>query len=272
MTGWIVFLSILLFFFLIFMLKASFIIGYDGSFKLALKILFIKIPLAPGKEKKIDLNYYSPDVMEKREKKKKEKDAEKKLKKEEKKKIKKAEKIAKKASGEKKKKMTFSEITDLIKMIYTAVVQLFSHLIGYIHTEIVKMDLSIAGGPPDKTAIKYGEVMAGLNLLCDFLDKKSNLKFRSAKNVCILPGFYGGFKADIEIIVSIRVWQVFGMIIPSAITALKWFIKRTMKKKDEEKNAEKENAAVDASKNNGNAPSGDKTKKGRTTPKGHKIG
>ena len=62
------------------------------------------------------------------------------------------------------------------------------------------------------------------------------------------------------------------MIIPSAITALKWFIKRTMKKKDEEKNAEKENAAVDASKNNGNAPSGDKTKKGRTTPKGHKIG
>ena len=166
--------------------------------------------------------------------------------------------------------MTFAEITDLIKMIYTALVHLFSHLIGYIRTEIVKMDISLAGGPPDKTAVKYGEVMAGLNVILDFLHRKSHLKFRSANNVSILPGFYGGFKADIEIIVSIRVWQVFGMILPSGITALKWFIKRTMKKNSKKKEQAKNEEADNNSTQNSDSTTVNNVA-GKNS-KGHKFG
>ena len=134
MTGWIVFLSILLFFFLIGMIKSSFIIEYENDFKLVLKILFIKIPLVPAKEKKVNLKKYSRKSLLKQEKAKKKKDEKEFRKKVEKKKKQNAEKRAQELSGEKKKKMTFSEVTELIAMIYKAVVQLFSHLIGYIRT------------------------------------------------------------------------------------------------------------------------------------------
>lgn len=235
MTGFIIFLAILLFFFLIGMLKGSFIIEYEDNFALTLKILFIKIPLVPGKEKKINLKKYSRKSLAKQAKKQKQKDEKKFQKKIEKKRQQKAEKIAMEKSGEKKKKMTFSEVTELISMIYKAVTQLFSHLFGYIRTEVVKMHISLAGGSVDKTATMYGACMGGINLLFELLDKKSHLKLTSKDSVCILPDYVGsGFKASVKIIISIRVWQIFGMIIPSGITALKYFIKKIMREKETE--------------------------------------
>ncbi len=235
MAGFIIFLSILLFFFLVGMLKSSFIIEYEDSFALTLKILFIKIPLVPGKEKKIDLKKYSRKALAKQAEKQKQKDEKKFKKKVEKKRQQKAEKKAVEKSGEKKKKMTFSEITELISMIYKAVTQLFAHLFGYIRTEVVRMHVSLSAGSVDKTATTYGACMGGINLLFELLDKKSHLKFTSKDSVCILPDYVGsGFKASVKIIISIRLWQVFGMIIPSGITALKYFIKKMMKEKEAE--------------------------------------
>lgn len=244
MTGLIVFLSIVLFFFLLGMLKSSFVIEYEDSFALTLKILFIKINLVPGKEKKIKLKKYSRSALAKQKAAKKKKDEKKFQKTVEKKRQKKAEKAAMEKSGEKKKKMTFSEVTELISMIYKAVTQLFSHLFGYIKTEVVKMHISLSAGSVDKTAVAYGACMGGVNLLFELLDKKSHLKITSGDSVSILPNYVGsGFKASIKIIISIRLWQVIGMLIPSGITALKYFIKKNVKEK-EAKKTDKQNSAV----------------------------
>lgn len=244
MTGLIVFLSILLFFFLIGMLKGSFIIEYENEFALTLKVLCFKIPLVPAKEKKVDLKKYSRKSLKKQEEQQKKKDEKKYRKKVEKKRAKRAEKKAMEESGEKKKKMTFSEVTELISMIMRAVSQLFSHLFGYIRTEVVRMYISLSSGSVDKTATTYGALMGGINLLFEFLDKKSHLKFKSADSVSILPDYVGsGFKASIKIIIRIRVWQIFGMLIPSAVTALKYFIKKLMRDKEKEKE-EKANTSL----------------------------
>ena len=98
--------------------------------------------------------------------------------------------------------------------------------------------------------------MAGVTALLEFLDGHSDLKIKSRDAVSVVPDFPShGFEADINIIISFRVWQVFGIIFPPIIRAAKHFVPMLLKdgkdKKQEQKHMDKASAEI-AEENNKN--------------------
>ncbi len=249
MKGLIIFFSVILFFLLIGLLKIGVVIGYSKEVSLGIKLLFLNIKILPKKEKGVKLSNFSKKAVRKydeRERLKKEKSAKKK-----------AEKKAKKAAAKKEKKLNpppkkklsekvnditkkVNDTVTLVKVILDVVRLLFSKLFGYIKTEVISLKLAIGAGDPDKTAVIYGATMAGVTGLLEFLDGHSELKIRAKDAVSVIPDFPGhGFEADVKIIISFRVWQIFGMIIPPAVRAGKHFIPRLLDKGGKNKKGDK---------------------------------
>ncbi|MBE6542787.1 MAG: hypothetical protein E7675_00150 [Ruminococcaceae bacterium] len=243
MKGWIIAGAILLFFLFVSLLKIGIVIGYKKDFTLALKILFFKIKILPAKKKKIKLSNYTKKKIEKAEAKEKASKEKKEKKKQEKKAQKQKEKQLKKdlekAGKAPPKKKLSEKITDtvtLVKVILDIVKLLFTKLFGYIKTEVISLKIALGGKSPDQTALIYGATMAGVTALLEFLDGHSELKIKDQDSVAVVPDFpCHGFEADINIIISFRVWQIFGMIIPPAVRAAKHFIPKLLKGGDKTK-------------------------------------
>ena len=237
MEGWIIFGAIVLFFVLLSFIKIGVVIGYKKDFSLAIKLLFFKIKILPAKEKKLNLKNYTKKKVEaaeaaeklkkdKKDKKKKEK----KKKKAQENQLKKDLEKAGKAPPKKKLSVKIQDTVTLVKVILDVVKILFSKLFGYIKTEIRSLKIAIGGKDPSQTALIYGGTMAGVTALLEFLDGHSELKIKSQDALAVIPDFpCHGFEADIDMTISFRVWQIFGMIIPPIVRAAKHFIPKLLK-------------------------------------------
>lgn len=236
MKGWIIAGAILLFFLLVSLLKIGIVIGYSKDFTLAIKVLFFKIKILPGKEKKIKLSDYTKKKVEKAQakekaakEKKEQKKKEKKAKKAQEKQLKKDLEKAGNAPPKEKLSVKIKDTVTLVKVILDIVKLLFSKLFGYIKTEVISLKLALGGASPDQTALIYGATMTGVTALLDFLDHHSDLKIKNQNAVAVIPDFpVHGFEADVKIIISFRIWQVFGMIFPPVIKAAKFFIPKLL--------------------------------------------
>ena len=86
MTGLIIFLAILLFFLILLSIRLKITIEYNDSLCVYARILyFIRIPITPGKEKRLKLSEYSDKKIARRDRAKQEKAVQKEQKKQEKK-------------------------------------------------------------------------------------------------------------------------------------------------------------------------------------------
>jgi hypothetical protein len=236
-------------------LKIGIVIGYNKEFSLAVKILFFKIKILPSKEKKIKLSDYTKKKVEKakaKEKamaeKKEKKKQEKKQKKEQEKQIKKDLEKAGNAPPKKKLSVKIKDTVTLVKVILDIVKLLFSKLFGYIKTEVISLKIALGGKSADQTALIYGATMSGVTALLEFLDGHSELKIKDENALAVVPDFpCHGFEADISIIISFRVWQIFGMIFPPVIKGAKFFIPKLLgdKKADKKANNQANNKTND---------------------------
>lgn len=258
MKGWIIFGAIILFFLLLSFLKIGIVIGYKKDFCFALKILFFKIKILPSKEKKLNPRDFTKKKVEKmmrEEELKKQKNEQKKKEKKEKKaaekKLKKELEASGKAPPKKKLREKITDTVTLVKVILDIVKLLFSKLFGYIKTDVRSLKLALGANAADKTALMYGATMTGVTALLDFLDDHSDLKIKDESAIAIIPDFPGhGFEADIDITISFRVWQVFGMIFPPIVKAAKYFIPKLLKK-------DKQDPQKSVTSKENNAPTGE---------------
>lgn len=214
MRGLLIFLFILLMFIAIGFIKLSFVIKFKKDFSLVLKILFFKIQLVPGKEEKVKLSDYTPKKIKKRE--------EKKARKKEKKLQKKQKKETEKKKGEKKKLIrSFSDVTDLINLVKEVVEKLFSKFFFYLKTEIVALKIKIGGDEADKIAVTYGIVIQSVAYILKLLDTFSNLSISHYDSIDIQPCYTEKeFSAEINMVLSIRIWQVLACVFATAYTFL----------------------------------------------------
>lgn len=219
------------------------VVSDDGS-RIYLKILFIKILLAPKEEKTPDLRDFKIKKYRKRRLKE-----EKKLLKAEKKKQKKETKNEKSDSGEKKKTETdtggaslgdnVTYGTDIIRNVVAKAVEKFGK---HARITVRKLHITVAGSEPDKTAITYGYVCQAVAYILEIANCNLNMVYpkRKQQYIAVNVDFLAEkptFEADIAI--GLRVWQ----IISVGVTALKGYIfdvdKPAPKTKTEENEKEK---------------------------------
>lgn len=207
--------------FLLAMLRAEVIIKYADDFALAVKVCGIKIRIIPARRKRVRIRDYTPKKIaarRAREEKKAAKNAQKK-------KAKAAEKAAKrehdrelKRRGKLKKKPIGETLSLILALVKTAVGRFARHL----RVRVARLHINVATGDAAKTAILYGTVSQSAAYIAVLLDSVGTLRGAKRADVDIRADYLSEVTtADIEIGLSLCVWQVFDILIRTAITFVK---------------------------------------------------
>ena len=225
MTFLIIFGLLLLLIIGIMLLRVQVIIEADTSARVYLKILFIKIQLFPKVNKPPNLKHYSPKKIAKREAKQKKKEQAKLKKnalKEQKKKEEKEKEKELSAAEKKKKKMTLSDITELIGLVMTLIKTFFLRFGKRLRLDLTRIHITVASEDAAKTAIEYGAVSAGVACICEILDSSLNIRPKGTKDIQVRADFLSEEPTvDIVASASLRVWHVFDILFAVAIAFVK---------------------------------------------------
>lgn len=219
MPALIIILCIALFIALLLSTKIILRIKYENSLVIYLRILFVKIPLYPKKEKKKQY----PHSMSRR-KAQKIKDSLSK-----KKKKKKADKKGEKEKGKKEDKYDILSIISIITSFVKTFLKLF---VRSARIKASKLHIIIASENAAKTAILYGAATQTTDVLFPMLESiKTFKKLPSGKDLSIETDFLvdkPSVKADITIYV--RVGGILKAVIGAAIKAFKKAVADQLKK------------------------------------------
>ena len=217
--------GILLFFVLIFSLKATVTVAYRDEVALTVRVLFFKIRILPKKEPKrgpFSMSAKKAKKIREKLRKKQLKKAEAKRQKAEKKKQKKAE-----AKLHPKKKKSLSEILDMIDLVKKLCAAVIKRFARHLRLDLARLRICVATGDAATTAIAYGAITQAINVFFPLLEKVKNFDLPKTKDIDVYADFTKeSIEADVEISFSLRVWHVFDV----AFGALFAFIKHTVKR------------------------------------------
>lgn len=237
MTALYIIAAIVLFFLLVLMLRINVILINDGELSVFLKLLFIKIRLAPKKKKTPKLSDFKIKKFRKRRLKE-----ERKLRAKQKKKDKKAEEKNEKGDKEEEHqglKVRVDSGIDLVRYVIAKAVAKFGK---HLRIEIRRIAVTVSGDDPAKVAVTYGYVCQAVAYIMELADNNVNTKYPKGKQGSVSVGvdyISGKSSAEIDITLGMRVWQVFSVL----ITALKGYVvdmavKKTEKNKQINKDSE----------------------------------
>lgn len=218
---WVFAVLIALILFLLF-LRPILDIRYEEELRVTLKILFVKIPLTPKKEKPLKLSDFRIARFRKRRRKEQRKYLYKKLKKEALAK----KKAARSSEGEAETpKRTLREnaayLLDLIKLVILRALKKFGR---YFRIDLYYLHVFVGGDEPDKTALSYGYFTQSVSYLTELLDRHANIHYPGKKDPRVYVG--ADFLSDKttlkgHIAFSIRVWQLLAVALSAFLGYLK---------------------------------------------------
>ncbi len=214
----------LLFIVAIMFLRVKVIIEASESATVYLKILFIKIKLVPSERKKIKLKDYESKKFKKRTEKEKLKELKKQQKKAEAtaKKKKKKEAAKEKAKENPKPKKSPSEIIDLVGLVAKLVGTFFTRFAKRLRLDLTKIHITLGGEDAASTAISYGVVCQSVEYLVAALDKITNIKPSTDRDIKVYANFLSDkTEVDIKLAASLKVWHVFDMLFSVALKFVK---------------------------------------------------
>ncbi len=211
------------------MLKPGVRIIYDeGEFLLKVGLLCFWKQIIPKKRKKVNLKDYKPKAIRRR--------REKELKKAAKEKRRAEKEAAKKAKVEEKpeepkKKKSLDDIMPLIRLIMRVLKIVVKKLNAYLDFRIYRLWLSVATKDPDKTAVIYGAASGAVSGLLAFMSEHGRVRYKAPKGydaVYVEADFLAQKpRAKVDIMVSLRVWQILSLVISAAFAFLSGWIKTT---------------------------------------------
>lgn len=206
------------------LLRATVTIKYRDEVTLTLRVLFFTIRILPAKEKKPPrLRDYTPAKFRRMLKKKRRKAEKKRLKAKktaEKKAAKKALKKSPKqmSSHQSSKKRDLLENIELVKALVEVFCKRFAK---HLRVTVARLKITVASDEAAKTAYMYGAVSQSVAYLTEVLDRITNLRYTNDAELGVLVDF-GEAKptADIDISVSMRVWQLLDVLLRTGFTFL----------------------------------------------------
>ncbi len=205
--------AIALLIFALMMVRGELIIKYGDELSLCVNIHGIKIGIIPKKEKKIKINDYTPSKYAKI----KEKRAKKAEKKAAKKASKKAEKAQKKEEEEKnpkkKSRRSMADILDTVSLIKDIVLLAVGRFARHLRIRVARLHIKVASDDAAKTAIMYGAIAQSITYISSALNATKTLKAPERADVCLTVDYLSEkLEADIEVGLSIKVWQIFDIL------------------------------------------------------------
>ena len=217
--GWIIAVGVVALLVMLFMMKVRITAKVNGDMKLTLGVWIFRIPLYPAKEKTLKLSDYKIKKFRKKQAKLEEDKAAKK------------KKGKKKSTGHKhtdsKAKMVAaddseSDITGLITKIIAVVKVFFDRFGHHLHIKVKRLVIIIASPDAAKTAVLYGTVCGAVQCLLELLNSAVHLKVTNSDDIRVEPDFTSEkTSAQVDITFSFRVYQIFDILIRSAITYFK---------------------------------------------------
>lgn len=221
------------------LIRADLIIRYAEGLGLVLSVAGIPISIFPGRKKKIKLRDYSPKAIERR-RRKAEKKAAKKAAKAEKKAKKDAKKAEKAESGAEKKtgssgeekEEKFLSVPEIISLATSVITVFAKRFAKSMHVRVARLHIAVASEDAAKTALLYGAVSQGVCYLAALLDSCGKLKQANKADVRIYADYLKEKPViDMEIVITLRNWQIIDITNRMLWTALKKFLKILKKKK-----------------------------------------
>ncbi len=217
---------------LILMLKISVRLKLTEDMKLAIGIGLIRLRILPSKEKELRLADYKIKKFRKDRAKLAKKQAvaaqKAKLKKDRKKVDKTTKKVAdakRRASGEEKPK---KDIAGLIHIVTETAKTFITRFGKHLRIRVRKIRIIIGSDNAAKTAVTYGAVCGAVQCFMELIDNTVRVKLpKNADELCVVPDFTAEkITAELDVAFSFRVWQIFDMLIRSAVTFIKNYINK----------------------------------------------
>ncbi len=198
--------------------RVRFRIKAESDVKLILELPFFRLQLFPEKEKRPDPKKFTRKGLKKQILKER-----KKIGRQNKKKAAKAaKKQAKKdasSSTAPKKKMSVTEIIELVTLL---VGKLLNNLSRRLRIDVKKLHVTVATGDAASTAIAYGASSAAMAALTEILYQNTRTKLPKPENGGVYADFVGDkSKIDIDIVLSMRVIGILSTLISLAYNYLK---------------------------------------------------
>ncbi len=226
MTALTVIGCILLFLIFILSLRAKITVVYDGEVKLSVRVLCFTIKILPKKPKKKGPFSMSRKKAEKIRAGLRKKAEKKRLKAEQKKKQKQEKKeLKEKQPQTKKKKLSISEILDLISMVKDVVATVIKKFFGHLRIDLARMHVNVATGDAATTAIAYGVISEAAFYLFELLKKVKGFELPEVQDMSITADYLAdSTTVDIKISFSLRVWHLFHVVFAALGKAIKHLV------------------------------------------------
>lgn len=199
---------LLLFFTSVLMLRVSLTVEADSDVRAYLKILSIKIPLYPQKEKKVKLSDFETRRFKKKQEKERQKALRQKQKQQRKVKGKKKKEVA---DSSEEQKWTLERVLDILQLARTLIGKFFSKFTKHLRLDIARVHIYVASDDPAKTAMYYGLISQSVTYLVEILDCNTNLypSNDDKKDIVVTADFLAQkTRVDIKATASLRVWQM----------------------------------------------------------------
>lgn len=232
MTALAVIGAIVLFFVFLLSLKGTLTIAYSEELEMTLRVLFIKIRLYPQKKKKYPQSMSKRKAskrlrkLKKKEDKKKEKKKAKQLQKEQKK------QEAKEGKTEKKKRSP-SEILDIIALVAKLIKKVMGNFFGHLRIDLARIRIKVATGDAAMTAIAYGAICQGVNVIFPLIDEIKTVKTPQNRDIDVSADFCSDeSEIDVKISFSLRVWHLFHIAFAALGEFIKYLFRSFAKKQD----------------------------------------
>ncbi len=115
----------------------------------------------------------------------------------------------------------FGDVKDMVKELLELIIIIFKRFIGKVKIKVRQLDINVATGDAASTALSYTAVCNTLDVLIDILSDKDkvNCKFISPNVGCDYMS--DRFSAYVDILITIRIWQVIKGLFESVTEEIK---------------------------------------------------
>ncbi len=214
--GWLIAVGVVLLLALLLMLRIGVRVRLHDDTSLWLGVGIFRIRLYPKREKKLKLSDYEIKKFRRRkarEEARAKKKAAKKAEKDAKKKKSTVGKASEDVKAHTKEKRDISELLDTV----LEVVRVFFERFGrHLYIKVGRLRIIVASGDAATTAVLYGAVCGAVQCLLELLDNAVNLKLPKSEEIVVTTDFTTEkTRADVDITLSLRIWQILDVAIRS---------------------------------------------------------
>ncbi len=221
--GWLIAAAIII---IVVTLKLSVRVSFIDDMALSVGVGFFKIKLFPNKEKKLRLSDYKIKKFRKNQAKAELRQAKaeaKKLAKQQKKDAKKQAEISEGESADEKPKRDILGLLGKLTEVIKVFISRFGH---HLRIDLRRLVIIIATEDAASTAVLYGAVCGGVQCLLELLYNCTHLTIPKDEafyeNISVTTDFTSQkTRSEVDITLSFRLWQLFDILIRSAIAYLK---------------------------------------------------